>query len=181
MACDLTTGRSLACKSELGGLKRFYATTDALGAITYSVTAGEEDSITTFAGAPEFMQYDLTGNTNTFVQTPTVSRDNGTLYFDQVLSVTLAKMTRTAHKELVLLMQSYPTIVVEDYNGNLFTMGLANQCSATGGSIVTGGARADLSGYTLTFQAEEPKPANFLDTSDLTDTTATIAAAVEAP
>lgn len=179
MACDLTTGRSVACKDVMGGIKKVYFTTDALGAITYDIT--DTDVITTFGGTPEFMQYDLTGNTNTFVQTPTVSRDNGTLYFDQVLTVTFAKLSKVAHKELKLLIQSYPTAVVEDYNGNLFVMGLENQCSVNGGSIVTGGARADLSGYTLTLQAEEKVPANFLDTSDLTDTTATIAAAIEAP
>ncbi len=41
-------------------------------------------------------------------------------------------------------------------------MGLEHGAEVTGGSIVTGAAMGDLSGYTLTFNAQELKPANFV-------------------
>ena len=41
-----------------------------------------------------------------------------------------------------------PHVAVEDYNGNVFIMGLENGAEVTGGTIVTGAAMADLSGYT---------------------------------
>ena len=68
-----------------------------------------------------------------------------------------------------------PTVVVQDYNDNYLVMGLENGADATGGTVVTGGARGDFAGYTLTMTAEEKAPANFLAT-DLTTTTATISA-----
>ena len=41
-------------------------------------------------------------------------------------------------------------------------MGLENGAEVSGGTIVTGAAMGDLAGYTLTFSAQEEKPANFL-------------------
>ena len=54
-------------------------------------------------------------------------------------------------------------MVIEDYNGNAFMMGLEHGADVSGGTIVTGAAMGDLSGYTLTLTAQELKPANFLE------------------
>ena len=59
-------------------------------------------------------------------------------------------------------------MAVEDYNGNVFMMGLSHGADVNGGTIVTGAAMADLSGYTLTLNAQELEPANFISTSDPT-------------
>ena len=56
-----------------------------------------------------------------------------------------------------------PHVVIEDYNGNAFMMGLEHGADVSGGTIVTGAAMGDLSGYTLTLTAQELKPANFLE------------------
>ena len=84
------------------------------------------------------------------------------------------------HKELKLLVYASPTVCVQDYNDNYYMMGLENGADVTGGTVVTGGAKGDFAGYTLTMTAEEKKPANFLDV-DLTTTTATINATQESP
>ena len=42
-------------------------------------------------------------------------------------------------------------------------MGLEHGADVSGGTIVTGAAMGDLSGYTLTLSAMERKPANFMD------------------
>ena len=50
--------------------------------------------------------------------------------------------------------------MVEDYNGNFFLVGREHGADVTGGTIVTGAAMGDLSGYTLTFSGMERLPAN---------------------
>ena len=55
-----------------------------------------------------------------------------------------------------------PHICVEDRNGNFMQFGLVHGCEVTGGTIASGTAFGDLSGYTLTFTAQEAKPANFV-------------------
>lgn len=178
MACDLTTGRAIACFDQVGGVKAVYFSTDALGAITYDVT--DTDVITDMAGSPEFFQYDLKGNANTYVETITKDISNGTSFFDQVLTVQFPKLDKKTHKELKLLVYASPTVIVEDYNGNQFVMGLANQADANGGTVVTGGARGDFAGYTLTMNAQEPKPAAFLE-SDIAAAGGTVSAVVISP
>ena len=56
-----------------------------------------------------------------------------------------------------------PHIIIQDYNGNAFLMGAENGADINGGTIVTGSGMAEMSGYTLSFGAQEQVPANFLE------------------
>jgi hypothetical protein len=161
MACDLTTGRSVPCKDVVGGIKAVYFINyGELGAITYDVT--NTDAIDSFGGTPDAYEYDVKGNSS-FEQTVTSSRENGTTFFEQTLNLTFTKLDKATHKELKLMAYGRPHVFVEDYNSNIFVMGLLHGAEVTGGTIVTGAAMGDLSGYTLTLTAQEQVPANFLD------------------
>ena len=106
------------------------------------------------------LKYEVKGNSS-FEQNITSSRENGTTFFEQTLNLTLHKLTKEDNKELKLLAYGRPHVAVEDYNGNVFVMGLQHGADVSGGTIVTGAAMGDLSGYTLTFTGMELKPANF--------------------
>ena len=58
-----------------------------------------------------------------------------------------------------------PQVVVVDYNGNAFLCGMEHGMEVTGGTIVTGTAMGDLSGFTIALTGNERYPANFLDGS----------------
>jgi len=64
-----------------------------------------------------------------------------------------------------LLSYGRPQIIVEDNNGKFYYAGLKNGMEVTGGTIVSGAAMGDLSGFTLTIVGEEPVPANVILTS----------------
>jgi len=167
MACTLTKGRNEPCKDVVGGITAVYlADFGTLGAITYDAT--DVDVIDSFAGSPTWFQFDVKG-ASSFEQTITSSRDAGTSFYEQVLNLTLKKMSKETHNELKLIVRSRPHIVVEDNNGNKFMMGLEYGAEVTGGSVVTGTAMGDLSGYTLTFTAQEKLPANFVDATITAD------------
>ena len=169
MACDLTLGRIEPCKDVVGGLHAVYFINyaDAPSSdIVYDVT--NTDVIETINSTPSTInayKYELKGNSS-FEQTITSSRENGTTVFDQVLNLTLKKQDLTTHKEVKLLAFGRPKVVVEDHNGNFFLMGLDYGADVTGGTIATGAAMGDLSGYTLTLTANEKLPANFLEATD---------------
>ena len=74
----------------------------------------------------------------------------------------LKKQDADTHKEVKLLAWAKPVVVVEDNNGNAWVMGLEHGSEVTGGSIVTGSAFGDLTGYNITLTANERVPANFL-------------------
>ena len=163
MSCDITRGRLEPCKNSVGGLKAVYFVKfGTMGAITYDNT--DTDVITAVAGTPDAYKYELKGDSN-FEQTITSDRNTGTTFFAQTLTLNLQKLTKKDHKELKLIAWGLNNVIVEDNNGNFFLAGLTRGMDVTGGTIVTGAALGDMSGYTLTLVGEEPAPANWLATT----------------
>jgi hypothetical protein len=160
MSCDISLGRLEPCKTSNGGLKAVYFVNwgDATG-VTYDAT--DTDAITAVAGTPTAYKYDLKGNSS-FEQTITSSRENGTTFFEQTLNLTLKKLTIKDHKQIKLLSYGRPQVIVQDNNDNYFWCGLEHGMDVTGGTIVTGAAMGDLSGYTLVLSGQENVPANFI-------------------
>lgn len=168
MACDITMGRIEPCKDSVGGLDAIYIIND--GDYTFTMDITDTDVIDSVSDTPSAYKYDLKGN-STFEQTITSSTENGTTFFEQTLTLTLKKLDINSHKELKLLSWGKPKIIVKDNNGNFFLVGKEHGAEVTGGTIVTGGAMGDLSGYTLTFTAMERVPANFINASSESDLT----------
>jgi len=167
MACVLTKGRNEPCKDVVGGITSVYfADFGTLGDPTYDLT--DTDVIDSFGGTPDWFEFKLKGNSS-FEQAVTSSRENGTTFYEQTLNLTFKKMSKQTHNELKLLAYARPHVIVEDNNGNKFLMGLEYGAEVSGGSIATGAAMGDLSGYTLTFTAQEKIPANFVDATITAD------------
>lgn len=163
MACDITTGRAVPCKDAVGGLKAaYFINYGDITTITYD--AVDTDVIDTLGGTPTAYKYDLKGNSS-FEQTVNSSRENGTTFYEQTLNLTMTKLDAATNKQLKLLAYGRPVVIVEDYNGNLFVMGLEHGAEVTGGTIVTGAAMGDLSGYTLVLTGQEQVAANFITPS----------------
>ena len=170
MACTLTTGRKEPCKDAVGGLtKVYFGDFDIFDVddITYATDSAE---ITAITSSGTLFQYDLKG-TSSFEQTITSSRENGTTFYDQTLTLQFKKLDKATHDEIALLATSRPKVFVEDNNGNIFVGGLEYGMDCNGGTVVTGAAMGDLSGYTLTMQGMEKKPANFYNGTLATDFT----------
>lgn len=163
MACNLTTGRELPCKDSVGGIKAVYlADYGTLGTLT--VTSGE---VTAISGTPSLFQFDVKGNSS-LDQAITSSRENGTTYYEQTLNLTLTKLDVATQQEIILMAKARPHIFVEDYNGNYFLVGAVHGADVSGGTIVTGAAMGDLSGFTLVFSAQETLPAYFVTSTVVT-------------
>ena len=164
MACDLSLGRKEPCKDVVGGIRAVYFTDFGdLGTVTQT-----DDEITDLSGTFTAYKYEVKGNSS-FEQNITSSRENGTTFFEQTLNLTLHKLSKEDNKELKLLAYGRPHVAVEDYNGNVFVMGLEHGADVSGGTIVTGAAMGGLSGYTLTLTGMEKQPANFVDSPTSSD------------
>ena len=172
MACDLSLGRKEPCKDVVGGIRAVYFTDFGdLGTVTQT-----DDEITDLSGTFTAYKYEVKGNSS-FEQNITSSRENGTTFFEQTLNLTLHKLSKEDNKELKLLAYGRPHVAVEDYNGNVFVMGLEHGADVSGGTIVTGAAMGDLSGYTLTLTGMEKAPANFVSSPTSSDPYAGMASA----
>jgi len=163
MACSLTTGRKVPCKSAVGGIKTIYfADYGTLG--DASISAGE---ITALAGTPDFFQFDVKGSSalETAINS---SRENGTTFYESTLTMALTFQDKATQEELKLIAHARPHVAIEDYNGNFFLLGLEHGAEVTGGSITSGAAMGDLSGYSLTIVAQETAPPYFVTSTVIT-------------
>ena len=164
MACLLTSGRALPCKSSVGGLKAVYfADYGTLG--TTTISAGE---ITAISGTPDFFKFDIKGNSS-LETTINSSRENGTTFYTQTLNLTLPVLDKATQEQIKLLATARPHVAIEDYNGNFFLVGLEHGAEVTGGTVVSGAAMGDLSGFTLTLEGQETDPAFFVTSTVITD------------
>ena len=170
MACDLTLGRKEPCKDVVGGIKNIYFVD--FGDLTLTFDATDTDVIESVGTTVANYKYEVKGNSS-LEQTVNSSRENGTTFYEQTLNLTLHKLTKEDNKELKLMAYGRPHVVVEDYNKNLMIMGLEHGADVSGGTIVTGAAMGDLSGYTLTLTGMETMPANFIEKTLPTESVST--------
>ena len=158
MPCSVTNGRALPCKSGVGGLKSIYfapytSTTAALTDSSGTITLDESVS---------FYKYEIKGNSSLETSINS-SRENGSTFYESTLNVTFTFIDVATQEQIKLLSHGRPQIVIEDYNGNHFLMGKDHGSEVTGGTVVTGAAMGDLSGFTLTLTAQETAPPFFCD------------------
>lgn len=175
MACDIGLGRLEPCKDSVGGITAVYFVNygDITG-VAYDLT--DTDVITSVTGTPSAYKFELRGSSS-YTENIQSSRENGTTMFEQVLELSLKKLSKEDHNTVKLLSYGRPNVIIEDNNGNFFLSGLEHGADVTGGTIVTGAAMGDMSGYTLSFTGMEKKPANFID-GDLTTAGFTVVSGV---
>lgn len=163
MACDIANGRVESCKDSVSGLDAIYFVNFGIESSDVTYTTGT-DEVSAVDGVTSLYKYELKGN-NSFEQTITSSRENGTTFFEQVLSIELKKQDLATTKTVKLLAYGRPHIVIRNRAGQFKIAGLFRGMDLTAGSISDGVAMGDFNGYKLTFTGMENVPANFLDAS----------------
>ena len=169
MACNLTRGYAVDCKDSIGGLKYVYFCDDFSSNIRACATFNGTDALqmdtagfanwdaygTTTGSKMTVFRYDLRPGASNMNVTINSSAENGTTFYGQALSLTLPKLSVKETHEIKLICQNRVQIFIEDQNGNMFLIGMDNGVEVSGGTVVSGAARGDMSGYTLEFLAEE--------------------------
>jgi hypothetical protein len=171
MACLITSGRIEPCKDSLGGLRNVYFINEDISANymyresapgVYVVDTDFSESIDYVNFVEKLYKFELKSNENVYDQEIVSSRENGTTFFRQTLTIKLKKQDIATHNAVKTLAYAKPRILVENNEGQFFLVGLLRGCDLTAGSINNGGALGDFSGYSLTFQAEELLPSQFV-------------------
>tara|TARA_B100000767_G_C19747071_1_gene529035 strand:+ start:1301 stop:1813 length:513 start_codon:yes stop_codon:yes gene_type:complete len=162
MSCILANGISLGCKDSLGGIKEAYiASTNATTVFTYDA----DDIIDGATGAPSFFTFQQRNEQGEFVQTGNHSVENGTNFWEQVVSLIFTKNEAADRNTLMVLAQSTLLIIVKDQNDKYWVVGEANGADLTASTQSAGKAYGDLNGTTVSFTAKEASPAREMDAS----------------
>jgi hypothetical protein len=163
MSCELANGRLEVCKDAVGGIDAIYFVNYGEYAYPEDVTESN-DVISAVKNVASLYKYELKG-TNSFEQTISSSRENGTTFVEQTLSVILKKQDATTHKSVKMLSYGRPHIIVKNRNNQFFLAGVEHGMELTTAAVANGTAMGDLNGYTLTFVGSEKVLANIIDVS----------------
>ena len=161
MACNITSGFTLDCNDSNGGIEKIFIANGPVESI--AETAGTISAITV-AGAPltpsDFFEFEVPRQTSSFTETINVSNENGTVFYDQALTMILNKMDAAKRDQILLLSQNNEMVVVfKDNNLKYFSVGIQRGAYMTAGTGVSGVAYGDRNGYELTFSGMEEQPA----------------------
>ena len=171
MACDITSGFTLGCRDNSGGIKNIYILSGSID----TVTGYENGYITDIDGSGIFYKFELAKQTGDLTETINASTENGTVFYEQVVNAPFHKMQSSTRNQIKVLAQNPALkVVIETNNGQddgigvLFLAGQQNGMTLSGGTGQTGTAFGDLNGYSLTFTGQEPLPASEISGSSLT-------------
>ena len=163
-ACYISSGVDLGCSDGIGGIKSIWVL-GASGATAPDVTAvavtGTTGPITGITGSGVWYNFELKRNTSSLSQNTTKNFENGTIYWEQVLTAVLFKYDQDKRNQLLVLGQNDQIqIVAVDQNDTQYYLGQVNGMYLSGGSAATGTAFGDRNGFELIFTGQESAPAN---------------------
>ena len=180
MSCYISSGVALGCSDGIGGIKSIFILGSS-GATNPSVSAvsitGSTGPITGITGTGGWYQFELKRNTSSLVQNTTKNFENGTIYWEQVLTAILYRYDVDKKNQLLLLGQNDQLqIIAQDQNDVFYYLGQVNGMYLSGGSAGTGTAYGDRNGFELIFTGQEPEPANVINVSSVSGLAALVAA-----
>lgn len=164
MSCNLTAGRNEPCKESIGGLQGVYFMNFQTG----SFSKDANGQITAFPSGSTVYYYELKG-TSAYTETVNTSRENGTTFFSQEVTLNLKKLTNEMTTQLKLMAYGRPQVAVHTKNGETLLIGEQEGADVTAGTIQTGGGLGDLYGYSVTLTGQEKLPAPFISGSTVSD------------
>ena len=166
MSCFISSGISLGCSDGVGGIKKIYIVGGGASAAVTGYTYNADGEITgaTSTTGTTLYGFELKRNTSSLTQNVQKNFENGSIFFDQVLSVVFFKYDQDKRNELKILSQNDELqIIAIDQNGVQYLLGQENGMYLSGGNAASGTALSDGNKFTLEFMGQEPVPANVID------------------
>jgi hypothetical protein len=152
MGCELTKGRLLDCKNSVGGIRSILLMELANYEPTYT------GSVLSAVSAATAFRYDLPKSTGNFSEGITISTENGTVFYEDTLTIKLHRLDNSMRDELKLIAQNRMVCFILDNNDNQWCMGEVLGAELTAGTSATGTALGDAYGYDLTIMSQEKEP-----------------------
>lgn len=163
MSCFISSGIALGCSDGIGGIKKVYIVGGGgeVTGFTYSasgaITGATSSTGTTLYG------FEVKRNTSSLAQNVTKSFENGTIFFEQVLTIVAYYYDQDKRNLLKTLSQNDQIqIVAIDQNDVQYMLGQVNGMFLSGGSAATGTALGDRNGFEFVFTGQEQEPARVI-------------------
>ena len=161
--CDITSGFTLGCRDNVGGITNLYILSGSIDSVTYA----SEGLIDAISGSGEFFKFELFRQTSDYSEAITSTPENGTVYYEQTVNAVFFKLQSSTRNQVKVLAQNPDLkVIVQTNNGTVdgigqyWLLGQDRGMQLLSGTGATGTSFGDLSGYNLTFTGQEPNPAS---------------------
>jgi hypothetical protein len=161
MSCsNLTAGLLDGCNDIAGGVEKLFIANGPVESITAS--AGVVTAITVGGSAlvpADFFVFELPRQTASFTEGITVSQENGTVVYNQDLTVIFNRLEAEKRNQIALMAQAtLMVVVIKTNDGKYLSVGLEKGAFLGSATATTGTAYADRAGYELTISGIELTP-----------------------
>lgn len=154
MACsNLTDGIAIGCSGNAGGVVKLYiANFDDITGVTAST--GTISSIAMGASS-SFYEFEMNPETSTYTENAAVSLQNGSRFYDQVITLLIPRREVAKRNILANLITSKVVVMVQDFTELYWLFGEKRGMYVTEIQSGAGTAAADFNGYTITITGRE--------------------------
>lgn len=151
MACNQTlSGIARDCDPSMGGIiEALISNKEDVTDITISTN---QVTAITMASSKKFKKYEFPRNTGSLTSNYTIDLANGVRFVQSDLVLSFGRMDTSKRVEITALAQNDLIIIVKDANGKYWLLGKDEGVNASAADGVTGTARADRNGYSVTLQ-----------------------------
>lgn len=159
-SCYTTSSICKGCRDNVGGIKAAYV---IAGCVTGVTENGTGEILTVGATGGTVYEFQVEKNTSNFIETITPSLENGTVFYQQDLTLVFFKLQQAIRNQLRLLAQNTNLkVFVETNDGSIFYLGEDFGMFLSAGTGESGTAFGDRNGYSITLQGLEKEPARQL-------------------
>jgi len=171
MACsNLTAGILDLCNDGFGGIQKIFLANGPVESFTE--TAGVVSAITVGGSAlapADFFEFEVPRQTSTFNETITATQENGTVTYQQDITMVFNQMEAAKRNQILLMAQATTMVAIaEDGNGKYWSIGLEFGAYMSAGTATSGTAYADRNGYEITISGMEKTPSFEVDSAIVT-------------
>lgn len=155
MSCVLNNGFSLGCRDAIGGIQKVFI--GAWDGDTVFGATGSYEILDTMSPTASYYTFEQEIETASYTQPGQFSTENGTVYYEQTLEITLQKLDEILRQNILILGQGIWRIIILDQRGTYWIMGKQNGVRVSASTSQLGKAFGDLNGAIITFTGKEPQ------------------------
>lgn len=152
MSCNLGSLYTIdgRCDQSMGGIKAIYLIKrDDITAKPTVDENTEEITALTVATDKKFVKWSFRKGTGSYTSTFASDEAIGNQSITTVVTLQFSRAEATKRMKIQSALATNAVVVVEDMYGHLLYLGYENDVTATNGTMVSGTATTDLSGFTL--------------------------------
>ena len=100
--CDITSGFTLGCRDNTGGIRKLYILSGSIS----EISGATEGIIDTISGSGVFYTFELFRQTSDFTENISSTPENGTVFYDQAVNAVFFKMQSATRNQIRVLAKN---------------------------------------------------------------------------